>query len=241
MDQKTALVTGGTRRIGRWVSEALLVEGYQVMAVYREQDKAAENFQREMADAGYRLELLKADLCDPAQAKDAVQQAAIGGNGLDVVVCCPGPAATGSLVATSPDELEALWRGNVLSVHNIVAPAAVYLRQSKGRVIGFLSAGVDTQKAFKDVPAYAACKAMLASYLRSLAKELAPGGVTVNAIAPGVTALSPDGAPCYDQDALPTGQAVVQDDIAAAIWYLISPASAQVTGTVLNVGGGFGL
>ncbi len=241
MAYKAALVTGGTRRIGRWVSEALLIEGYQVMAVYREQTEAAEKFQQEMANAGYSLGLLKADVRYPTQAKDAVQQAAIGGNGLDVVVCCPGPATTGALVATSSDELEELWRGNMLSVHNVVAPAAVFLRQSKGRVIGFLSAGTDTQKAFKDVPAYAACKAMLASYLRSLAKELAPGGVTVNAIAPGITELVPIGVHGYSASELPTGKAVTQDDIAAAIWYLTSPTSAQVTGTVLNVGGGFGL
>ena len=81
---------------------------------------------------------------------------------------------------------------------------------------------------------------MLASYARSLARELADDNVTVNCIALGITALTPDGVPRIEEAQLPMKRYVTQEDVAAAVWYLTGAGSAQFTGTVLNLSGGFG-
>jgi 3-oxoacyl-[acyl-carrier protein] reductase len=235
-----AIVVGGTRRVGRWVSEALLVHGLDVHAIYRADDAAAENCRQELLDAGYDLAIHRVDAEDAEDLAAAVDDIAAG-DGLALLVNCAGAAASGPLLETDPAMLRRLWESNVLTVHNAVRAAIPYLSASRGRIINFLSISADTARAFSHVPAYAAAKAMLASYSRSLARELAPPGVTVNCIALGVTDLAAEGVAPRDSTALPAGRAVSQQDVAAAVWYLAGPAAEQVSGTVINISGGWGL
>lgn len=239
--EKRALVIGGTRRIGRWAAEALLVDGAQVTAVYRSREDEAKKFIGELKAAGFAMGLLKADISDPDLARDAVQVAAEALGGLDILIYCPGAAARGSIIGTPAADLERIWRSNMLGFHNAVVAATPYLRIGGGRIISFLSAGADSARAFRDVPVYGAAKAMQASYCRSLARELAVDGITVNCISLGVTILPAEGAPEVTSDRLPMEEPVKQDDVAAAIWYLCGPAAGQTTGTVVNLGGAFGL
>lgn len=246
---RSALVVGGTRRVGRWASEALLVAGHSVQAIFRQDTAAAQACAAELAGGGYSLGLLQADVTHEQQARNAVGEAAQSAGGLDTLVYCPGASVSGAVMATPGAELERVWRSNVLGAHHCVTAAVPYLRlaqrggaaEAGGRIVLFLSAGVDSAKAFRDVPLYAACKTMLLSYARSLARELAPGGITVNCIALGITELPAEGAPEVDADKLPSGARVTQEDVAAALWYLTGTGSGQLTGTVLNLGGGFGL
>jgi len=235
-----AIVVGGTRRVGRWVSEALLVHGLDVHAIYRADDAAAENCRRELLDAGYDLAIHRADAEREADLAAVVEDIAASA-GLALLVNCSGAAASGPLLATEPATLQRLWQSNVLTVHNAVRAAIPYLSASRGRIINFLSISADSARAFSHVPAYAAAKAMLASYSRSLARELALQGVTVNCIALGVTDLAAEGVAPQDPAALPAGRAVSQEDVAAAVWYLAGPAAEQVSGTVINISGGWGL
>jgi 3-oxoacyl-[acyl-carrier protein] reductase len=243
---RSAIVIGGTRRVGRWASEALLVAGCQVQAVFLRDSAGALGFAAEMAQGGYSLGLHQADVTDESQARDAVAAAAQAAGALDTLVYCPGAALSGAVMTADGAALERIWRSNVLGAHHCITAAVPYLRMAQnseagGRIVLFLSAGVDSAKAFRDVPLYAACKAMLHSYARSLARELAGSGITVNCLALGVTELMADGAPEIKPASLPSGTAVAQEDIAAALWYLLGSGSAQVTGTVVNLGGGFGL
>jgi NAD(P)-dependent dehydrogenase (short-subunit alcohol dehydrogenase family) len=243
---RSAIVIGGTRRVGRWASEALLVAGCRVQAVFRQDSAGAQAFAAEMAQGGYALGLHRADVTDELQARDALAAAAEAAGGLDTLIYCPGAALRGAVMTAGGAELERIWRSNVLGAHHCITAAVPYLRMSHeddngGRIVLFSSAGADSAKAFRDVPLYAACKAMLHSYARSLARELAGSGVTVNCLALGVTELKAEGAPEIDPAGLPSGVAVGQEDIAAALWYLLGSGSAQVTGTVVNIGGGFGL
>lgn len=236
------MVVGGTRRVGRWVTEALLVEGIHTCAAFHDKKDEASKFAAALKASGYALNLAQADFTKEDQAKNAVMAAAEAYGGLDILVYCPGPSESGSLVGLSPKGLEHLWQVNMLGFHNAVTAAAPYLRQSQnGRIIGFATAGADSLKAYSTIPGYSATKSMLVSYCRSLAKELAPGGVTVNCIAPGITELPAEGAPDFDVEKLPSGRKVSQEHIASAIWYLISPAASQTSGSVINISGGFGL
>jgi 3-oxoacyl-[acyl-carrier protein] reductase len=239
--EKRALMVGGTRRIGRWAAEALLVDGARVTSVYRSREEDAKKFIAELKAAGFTMELLKADFANPDDARDAVQVAAEAMGGLEILVYCPGDAVRGSIIGTSAADFERVWRSNMLGFHNAVAAAAPYLRIGGGRIIGFLSAGADTAKAYREIPVYGAAKAMLASYCRSLARELAPDHITVNCISLGVTTLPAEGVPEVSKERLPMEEPVTQDDVAAALWYLCGPAAGQTTGTVVNLGGAFGL
>lgn len=239
--QTVAIVVGGTRRVGRWVSEALLVQGAQVHAIFRQDSAAAAEAQSELGAAGHVLHTHHADATDGRAIAETVRLIAGDAGRVSVLVNCAGPAGEGRLLEHDGDQVEALWRGNVLTVHNAVAATVPLMRGGAGRIINFLSVGADRARAKQQVPVYAACKAMLENYSRSLARELAPDGITVNCIALGVTTLPFEGAPAVDTAKLPTRRAVSSEDVAAAIWYLTGPASAQTTGSVLNLSGGWAL
>jgi len=241
MLDKAALVVGGTRRVGRWVSESLLVADYAVVSSYLGDSGSATAFRQEMQAAGHQHGTTQFDATDAAAARKGVDEAASGLGRLDLLAVCCGPSAAGSIIATPSADVERIWRGNVLTVHNCIVASIPYLRQSKGRIICFLSAGTDTLQAFSDIPVYAAAKTMLASYVRSLARELAESAVTVNAISLGMANLPPEGAPGAEDKKLDDLRLVAQEDLAAALWYLAGPAAGRVTGTVINLGAGFGL
>lgn len=245
--------------MGRWVSEALLVAGYRVHAVYRHDIESADRFVAEMNDSGLECFSHQADMTQASAACDVITAIAEAEGGINTLVCSAGASLERSIIATSGEELEILWRSNMLSVHHAVLAAVPYLRLTRtsgvsnelpeqqgnedegGRIILFASAGVDSGKAFRSIPLYAACKRMLLSYARSLALELAPAGITVNCLAPGISELPAENAPVVAAGSLPSGRAVKQQDLAAALWYLVSPHASQVTGSVITFSGGFGL
>ncbi len=239
--QTVAIVVGGTRRVGRWVSEALLVQGAQVHAVYLGNEQAARQAVDELAAAGLELHTHRADATDEAAIAETARLIAGDAGRIGVLVNCAGPARQGTLLDSGAADIESLWRGNVLSVHNAVRATVPLMAGGPGRIISFLTIGADTARAFRQIPLYGAAKAMLAGYSRSLARELAPDGITVNCIALGATDLPAENVPAVEVAALPTGAHVSQEDVAAAIWYLTGPASGQVTGTVLNLSGGWAL
>ncbi|MDQ3023056.1 MAG: SDR family oxidoreductase [bacterium] len=253
-----SVVVGGTRRVGRWVSEALLVAGHRVHATYASDQPSAFAFANEMREAEYNIKVHHADALDETQITQIIGVIAEAEGGLNALVNCWGPSVYGSLAETSGVELERMFRGNVLSVHNAVRAALPYLRHAGqaalaegaadeterptgGRIVNFITAAAETGRAYRDIAAYGASKAMLFSYSRSLAKELAPHGITVNCISLGVASHAPEGVPAIDADKIPSGRFVNEEDLAAALWYLTSPPASQVTGTVINLGGGFNL
>jgi 3-oxoacyl-[acyl-carrier protein] reductase len=245
--------------VGRWVSEALLVAEHRVHALFAHDEASAFGFANEMRDAEYNLKVHHADALSEEHLAKVIGNIAQAEGGINVLVNSWGPSVFGTLSGTTGAELEQMFRGNVLSVHNSVRAALPYLREAGtaalnesegesegdrptgGRIINFITAASDTGRAYKDIAAYGAAKAMLFSYSRSLAKELAPQGITVNCISLGVAAHAPEGVPAIEPSRIPTGRFVNEEDLAGALWYLTSPPASQVTGTVINLGGGFNL
>jgi 3-oxoacyl-[acyl-carrier protein] reductase len=235
-----AVVVGGTRRVGRWVSETLLRDGSCVHALYRGDEAAARELKQWAQADGGDLYTARVDATDYMALSEVISAIASQHGRIDMLVNSAGPAGQGAITEAEPAEFERLWRGNVLAVHDAVLAALPYMQQG-GRIISFVSAGADTLRAYRDVPLYAACKTALVSYSRSLARELAPRGITVNCIALGITTLAPEGAPAVSESHLPVQRRVEQADVAAALLYLASPAASQLTGTVLNMSGGWAL
>lgn len=237
---RVAVVVGGTRRVGRWVSETLLEDGYTVHALYRSDSTAARELEQWAQAYGASLHAVQADATNYEALSAAIASAASQCGRIDVLVNTTGIASQGPITQASPAEFEQLWRSSVLAVHHAVLAALPHLRDG-GRIVSFASAGSDTLRAYRDVPLYAACKTALVSYMRSLARELAPRGITANCIALGITTLTPENVTAISETHLPTGRRVDQADVAAALRYLISPAATQLTGTVLNLSGGWAL
>ncbi|MCC7477232.1 SDR family oxidoreductase [bacterium] len=234
-----AVIVGGTRRVGRWCSEALLAAGWSVLALYRSGADEAAAFHAELEAAGLPLGIAQADAASEGALKQPLEDYC-GADPLRLLVYSAGPASRGPLSALDSAGLEDLWRANVLGFHNAVRSSLQHMQRGSA-IIGFISAGNETLRAYREVAAYGACKTMLASYCRSLARELAPRGIAVNCIALGVTDLPPEGVPAISADAIPAGELVGQEDLARALWQLSRADSAVLTGSVINLGGAFGL
>ena len=152
-----------------------------------------------------------------------------------------GDFAEQPLLGTDAQTFEHLFRSNVTTTFHVlqtVVPALVAAR--RGRVVLFAAAGVDKERAMLRAPVYFAAKAAVVQFARSLAVEVAPAGVTVNVISPGLIHH-----PHSHQDSqrrllprVPTGRLGTPADIVAAVRYLLDEASAYVTGQVLTVDGG---
>lgn len=236
----SAVVVGGTRRIGRWVSTALGASGRAVHALYRSDHAAAAQLKTEAEAAGWDLQIHQADALDAAALHKLLDQLAAAAGSIDILVNSAGPSAQGRITDSPADVLSQLWAGNVLSVHHAVLAALPHM-PSGGRIISFVHAGADSIRAYRDVALYATCKTALVVYSRSLARELQQRGITVNCIALGITTQPAEGAPDMLKSAQRDGYAIGADDVAAAVRYLVSPGTAQLTGTVLNLSGGFAL
>jgi NAD(P)-dependent dehydrogenase (short-subunit alcohol dehydrogenase family) len=230
-----ALVTGSAGGIGSAIGHALVAAGATVYGLDRSYGQAA-------SPAGPVLPIA-CDVTDPESVRGALQSATAGSGTLDIVVLAAGRFPNRPLEQWTLNEFEQLWLLNVGGVFNVVRAALPFLRRSQaGRVVV-----ISSSAAHQSVPGfapYAATKAALIGFVRSLAAELGPDGVTANVVTPGLTAtpaaLSGDVAPFFDH--VVAGQSIrrrlVADDLVAGIVYLCSVGASMVTGQVLNIDGG---
>lgn len=183
------------------------------------------------------------DVTDPESVQHALEAATSDSGALDIVVLAAGRFPNRPLEEWTLDQFEQLWRLNVGGVFNVVQAALPYLRRSPaGRLVVVSSSAV--HQSVPGFAPYAATKAALIGFVRCLAAELAPNGVTANVVTPGLTAtsaaLTGDVAPFFDH--VVAGQLIrrrlVPTDLVAGITYLCSAGASMVTGQVLNIDGG---
>jgi NAD(P)-dependent dehydrogenase (short-subunit alcohol dehydrogenase family) len=235
-----ALVTGAGGGIGGAVSRRLRAEGWQVVAVDRDPS----------ADAGPGIEIVRADVADPAQTAAILRAAASLGR-LDALVNNAASMLTKPLVETSLEEWDALMADNLRSAFLLMRGAYPLLRAARGSVVNVSS--VHALATSRGVAAYATSKAALVGMTRALALELAPDGIRVNAVLPGAVetrmlreGLRRAGGEDRIQESLaqlagrvPLARVGQPDDIAEAILFLVdSRRSAYVTGQAFVVDGG---
>jgi 3-oxoacyl-[acyl-carrier protein] reductase len=242
LDGRIALVTGGSRGIGRATCEALAEQGATVIVNYVKGEAAAREVVSAIAGKGGKADVSGFDVAD-SKAVDAAVDAIIKAHGkIDILVANAGISIDGLLLRLKDDDLEKLFATNVRgAIACARACSKTMMRGRWGRVI-FMSSVVGEMGNVGQT-AYAASKAALIGAAKSIGREFASRNITANVVAPGyieTDMTSSMTAEMKEQLAkiIPLGKTGSARDIAAACVYLVSEEAGYVTGQVLRVNGG---
>ena len=238
---RSALVTGGSGGLGAAICHALSQEGLRVFVGYAGNASGAEKVVASLPTPG---EALRIDVTDETSVAAAVARAGEK-DPLAVVVNNAGHSEDDLLLRLEPAAFDRTIEVNLRGAY-LVTQAALrpMLRARHGRIINISS--VVALRGNVGQTAYAASKAGLIGFTKSLAREVARKGITVNAVAPGFVATAmtdalPDAARRALLEAAPTGRAVEADEVAATVAFLASDLAGSITGAVVPVDGGVGI
>ncbi len=241
---KVALVTGGSRGIGAATARALADDGADVAISYAASADKAEAVVRDLEGKGVRAAAFRADQADPAQVEGLVKAVVARFGHLDILVNNAGVAAIGA-IDNPENDLAAFDRQLAINVGGVIAAirAAARVMGDGGRIIS-LGSNVVARVGLPALADYAATKAAVTAYSKGAARDLAPRNITVNIVAPGPTDtdMNPDGTDFAAtwKPTITLGRYARPEEIATAIVFLASPEASYITGTVLNVDGGYG-
>jgi len=239
---KIAIVTGGSRGIGRATSVALAQAGALVLVNYRSNEEAARETVRLIEEAGGQAELVAFDVADPDSVDRSIKEAVARHGRIDILVNNAGISIDQLLLRVSAKDLEMTWATNVNgAVYCAKACIRPMMKKRWGRIINLSSVVAESGNAGQAV--YSASKAALLGRTRSLAREYASRGITVNAVAPGfietdMTADLPEAARQGIVDQTPLGRIGRPEEVAAAVVFLASEEAGYITGQVVRVNGG---
>jgi NAD(P)-dependent dehydrogenase (short-subunit alcohol dehydrogenase family) len=243
LTSRVALVTGASSGIGARVAESLGEAGAAVAIGGRNESRLKEVANRIERAGGQCLSIV-ADLEDDAAAAQSVERTVERFGRLDMLVCCAGRLEIGLIEETPLATLDEQWRVNVRAPFVLSQAAIPYLREARGAIVYFISPAGEIGQAYAG--AYGMSKAALAQLTRTLAVELAPDGVRVNAISPGWIETPMNAELREDRMVVelalattPAGRLGSPEDIAPAVLFLVSDAAGYITGAILPVSGGY--
>lgn len=239
---KVALVTGGSRGIGRAVALKLAEQGADVAINYAGNTAAAEEVKAAIEKLGRKALLVQGSVADTDGVQAIVNQVVKELGRLDILVNNAGITRDGLLMRMKEADWDAVLETNLKGVFNCSkAVMRTMMKQKSGRIVNMASVVGEMGNAGQ--ANYAAAKAGVIGFTKSLAKEVASRGITVNAVAPGFIATDMTKVLTDDQKAemaksIPLGRAGQPEDVANAVLFLVSDEAAYITGQVLNVDGG---
>ncbi len=242
---RVAVVTGGSRGIGRAVCVALAAQGYHICVNYAGNQTAAEETASLCSAYGVRVMLHQADVSDAAQCEGVFTAVMTQFGRVDVLVNNAGITKDGLLLRMSESDFDAVLNTNLKGAFLCTkAVSRIMMKQRYGRIINMSSVvGVRGNAGQAN---YAASKAGLIGFTKSVAKELASRGITANVIAPGfietdMTRAMPATAKAASVAQIPLAREGTAQEVAEAVAFFAAPTSGYITGQVLCVDGGMAM
>lgn len=247
LKDQVALVTGGSRGIGRGIVLALAREGAKVAFVYRGSLDAANALAAEIVAAGGTAKAIQADVAQAEAAQTVVDQVLADWGRVDILVNNAGVIRDGLFIRMDQADWDTVIDTNLGGTFAFCRAVAgqMALKQRKGRIINISSVAAEHVNAGQCN--YAASKGAVNAFTRALAVELGSRSVTVNAIAPGfietdmTEAVRNKAGDWIQKKLIPARRLGKPEDIAAAVVFLASPGASYITGQVLTVDGGLSL
>ncbi len=239
---KTAVVTGGSRGIGRAIAAALAAEGANIAVVYAGNTAAAEETVSLIEKQGGTAVAMQCDVSDAAAVGEMVDAVKQRFGAVDILINNAGITKDSLLMRMKEDDWQAVLDTNLSGVfHCTKAVAKLMMKQRSGVIINISSVVGETGNAGQ--ANYAAAKAGIIGFTKSVAKELASRGIRVNAVAPGyiatdMTAVLSDAVVQNMVSSIPLGRVAQPEEVAKAVVFLASDNASYITGQVLNVDGG---
>lgn len=242
LDGKVALVTGASRGIGRAVAIALAKNGAKIAVNYAGNQAAAEEVKQIIEQNGGEAILVQADVSNAESVDAMVAQVMDAFGRIDILVNNAGITRDTLLMRMKEADWNAVIQTNLTGVFYVTkAVSKIMMKQRSGKIVNMSS--VVGLMGNAGQANYAAAKAGVIGFTKSMAKELAARNITVNAIAPGfiatdMTAVLSDKVKEDLATKIPMGRLGEADDIAAAVLFLVSDSASYITGQTLNVDGG---
>ncbi|WP_296902602.1 3-oxoacyl-[acyl-carrier-protein] reductase [Megasphaera sp.] len=239
---KTAVVTGGSRGIGRAVAVTLAEAGADVAIIYAGNTAAAEETTKMIEEKGVKALAIQCDVSDEKAVATMMKTVKKELGRVDILVNNAGITRDGLLMIMKEEDWQAVLDTNLNGAfHCTKAAARLMMKQRCGSIINITSVVGETGNAGQ--ANYAAAKAGLIGFTKSVAKELASRNVRCNAIAPGciatdMTAVLGDEAVANMVKNIPLGRVAQPEEVAKAVLFLASDDASYITGQVLNVDGG---
>lgn len=240
---KTVLITGASRGIGKTTAVTFAQNGYDVAVNYNKSSEAAEKLCSELKQFGVKAKSFKADVADKNAVNEMVQQIEADFGKITVLVNNAGIAEQALFSDITEEMWDKMFDVNVKGAYNCTQAVLPHMIHNKyGRIIN-VSSMWGISGASCEVH-YSASKAALIGFTKALAKEVGLSGITVNCVAPGVIATEMNGHLSEEimeelKNETPMGRIGSPEDVAEAILFLASDKSGFITGQVLSVDGGF--
>ncbi|HTK30497.1 MAG TPA: SDR family oxidoreductase [Candidatus Saccharimonadaceae bacterium] len=245
---RRALVTGATSGIGRAAARALAVEGADLVLSGRRRERLRE-VQAEVVELGGRAHPIEGDVREADVCAHLAEGARAALGGLDHVVHAAGVIGGGGVTDTPLEEWDRVLDSNLRSLHVLTMAVAPLLKETRGSLVTISS--VASFRPYANLVAYCVSKAGVDMYVRCAALDLAPHGVRVNAVNPGVVVTElhtvsnavPDYAAFLERSKSthPIGRVGQPDEVAALVLYLLGDDAGWITGSTVSIDGGRGL